>query len=161
YIEGDLKFRGFVVPDGIQQIFQAPPYDVVITATDGLSLLAGIVYTHANLPGGRNPMNYFRRILFHNLGNPLPIRWVNTLKNDAWPLEDDLFTGSLRWAPTGEGFTDYAGNVKNGQYILEHMLASMQCFIFQDEGRWNIWRVNDVVTGQFTYREIPADFEEF
>src|SRR5690606_23789712 len=87
YVEGVVKFKGFIVPDGIQRSFQSPPFDFTVTATDGLKLLSGIPYQHNNLPGGRNPMNYFRQILFHNLGLALPIRWVNTLTNDNWPLE--------------------------------------------------------------------------
>lgn len=158
YVEGVLHFQGFVVPDGIQQIFQSAPYDVVINATDGLKLLSGIPYVHNNLPGGRNPMNYFRQILFHNLGLTLPIKWVNTLTNDAWP-EEDVFTGSLRWSARGEGFSDYAGTVKDGLFILENMLKSMQCRIFQDGGYWVIWRINDVVSGQFTYKSISGDLD--
>lgn len=158
YIENVLKWTGFIDPDGLQKNFQAPPYDVQLTAVDGLMILDGIDYTHNNLTGGRVIINYFRQILFAtaNLGLPLPIRWVNTLINEEYPLEDDVFSGSVEWSPRGEGFTDYNGNYKSCMYILEGMLRSMQCRIYQAEGRWNIERVNDVVTGAFIYRETPG-----
>lgn len=158
YINNELKFKGFMVPDGIQQTFQSAPFEININAIDGLKLLSGITYSHDNLSGGRCILNYLRRILFSNsnLGLPLPIRWVCALTNDAFPLEEDIFSGSVRWSPRGEGFTDYVGNTKDCLYILEEMLRSIQCRIVQDNGKWVIWRINDVITGVFDVRETPA-----
>lgn len=158
YIENIIKWSGFLDSAGLQRPFQSAPYDLQLTATDGLMLLEGLDYTHANLTGGRVIINYFRQILFAtaNLGLPLPIRWVNTLTNPEFPLQTDIFSGSVEWSPRGEGFTDYNGNYKSCMYILEGMLRSMQCRIFQDEGRWNIMRINDIVTGEYIYRQTPA-----
>lgn len=158
YIEDALKWIGFIDPSGIQRIFQSPPYVVSITAVDGLMLLEGVDYTHDNLTGGRIILNYLRQILFDeaNLGIPLPIRWVNTLVNEEYPLEDDVFSGSVEWSPRGEGFTDYNGNVKSCLHILEEIIRSMQCRIYQAEGRWMIERINDMVTGEYIYRETPG-----
>jgi len=158
YINNSLEFKGFLIPDGIRRIFQAAPFELNMVATDGLMLLDNLRYTHNNLTGGRCILNYFRQILFsdNNLGLPLPIQWVNALKNANFPLEDDVFTGSLRWASRGEGFTDYNGNVKTCLYILENMLRSMQCRIVQDKGLWKIKRINDIVTGSYVYRETPG-----
>lgn len=156
YISGNIEFTGFIIPDGIQQYFKAAPFELNFTATDGLKLLSDIPYSHTELTGGRSIINYFRQILFANLGLPLPIRWANTLKNEAFLLEDDLFSGSVRWAANDEGFKDSQGKFKSGLYILEGMLKSMQCRIVQSGGRWVIWRINDVVTGQFNAKETPA-----
>lgn len=153
------QFYGYLIPDGIQQSFQAAPFELNLVATDGLMLLDSIPYTHNNLPGGRVIINYFRQILFNNpnLGLPLPIKWVNTLTNDAFPDEEDVFSGSVLWSARGEGFTDYQGNFKSCLYILEGLLKSMQCRIVQAEGYWVIWRVNDVVSGDFSYRTTSTD----
>jgi hypothetical protein len=157
YINDVLNWKGFVIPDGIQQTFQSAPFDVNITATDGLMLLDGINYSHDNLDGGRCPINYFRRILFSesNLGLMLPIRWVCSLTNPAFPGED-VFSGSVTWSPRGEGFTDYNGNYKSCLYIIENMLRSFQCRMHQSEGIWKIERVNDIVSGTVVYKEVQA-----
>lgn len=158
YIASVLKFKGFIISDGTQQMFQSPPFDFTITATDGLMLLDTTDYTHADLTGGRCILNYFRQILFAkaNLGLPLPIKWVNRLRNEAFPLELDILSGSGRWANAGEGFTDYNGNTKKCLYILEGLLRSMQSRIFQSDGYWKIERINDIVSGLYNYRETPA-----
>lgn len=163
YIDSVIKWKGFIIPDGIQRSFQSAPYEFNITATDGLMLLDGIDYSHDNLEGGRCIINYFRRILFSpsNLGLSLPIYWVNELVNDQFPLEEDVLSGSVRWSARGEGFTDYNGNYKSCMYILEGMLRSMQMRLKQTDGKWIIWRVNDVVSGEITYKYTPATLSGF
>lgn len=166
YIENAIKFSGFMVADGIVQAFQSAPFEVNINAADGLYLLDGIPYTHDNLDGGRCVINYVRRILFaqSNLGNPLPIQWCNTLKNDEFPLEDDVFSGSVEWSPYGDGFYEIKDSnyiYKDCYYILEGLLKSMQCRIVQDDGYWKILRINDVVSGEYTINEIGATQEGF
>jgi len=162
-VDSELKWKGFLIPDGIQQTFQSAPFELNITATDGLKLLDTLDYTHNNLQGGRCILNYFRQILFatNNLGMPLPIRWSCAVTNPAFPGEFDIFSGSVEWAPRGEGFTDYIGNYKSCLYILENMLRSLQCRMHQSNGAWEIERINDIVTGSSVYREIPATLEGF
>lgn len=157
YVDGVLKWRGFLVPDGVQQMFEATPYELNLTATDGLRMLDTIDYNHEDLAGGKCLLNYFRQILFanENLGLPLPIRWVNTLTNEEYPLELDVYSGSLRWGMEGEGFTDYNGNPKTCLYILENLLRCMQSRIYQADGMWIIERINDVAGGTYYYRETP------
>jgi len=165
YIENALKFSGFMVADGIIQIFQAAPFEVNINAADGLYLLDGIPYDPISGAGlDRNIINYIREILFYsnNLGNPLPVQWTNTLTNDEFPLEDDLFSGSIRWSPFGDGFSELKdGNYvyKDCYYILEGLLKSLQCRIVQDNGVWKIFRINDAVSGVYSINEIQANLD--
>lgn len=166
YVENALKFSGFMVADGIRRPFKPATFSVNINAVDGLSLLDGIPYTHQDLEGERCTINYFRNILFSedNLGNPLPLQWVNTLTNDEFPLEEDVFSGSLQWAASGEGFFELKDGepiYKDCNYILEGLLRSMRCRIVQDDGIWKIQRINDIVTGEFTIREMEATLEGF
>ena len=157
-IAGVTEFIGFLIPDGIQQTFQAAPYEINLTATDGIALLDTTNYTPGTIAGNRCVLLFLKDILFSpkHLGLILPIRWANTLTNDAFPLEADVFSGSVRWANRGEGFTDYQGNYKTCLYILENLLKCMECRIVQVSGRWVIWRINDVVTGEFHMYETPA-----
>lgn len=165
YRAGNLFWAGYLIPDGIQGALEASPTTLQLNATDGLSLLEEMTYSHNNLPGltstpTRCPMNYLRQILFStsNLGLPLPITWVNTLECTAFPGED-VFVGSVRWSARGEGFSSFQGDGqgKSCLYILEETLKSMQCRIFQCEGKWHIRRVPEIVTGEYTYKFINAD----
>lgn len=164
YIGNELKWKGFLITDGIQKSWASEPYYLDLTATDGLMLLDGIDYTHNNLEGGRCIINYFRQILFSssNLGIQLPLRWVSALTNEAFPLETDALSGSVRWAPRGEGFAtlyfDSQGNTaykyKSCLYILTELARSIQCRLFQSNGSWRLERVNDVAPGNYTVRQV-------
>lgn len=158
YVNSEIKFSGFLIPDGIQQTFQSAPFELNINATDGLMLLSGIKYQPGSISGSRNIISYLRDIFFssNHLNLMLPIKWVNTLTNDEYPLEADIFSGSLLWSARGEGFTDYNGTYKDCMYILDGMLRSMQSRIVQSGGKWVIWRINDVTSGSFIHRETPA-----
>lgn len=159
YINDELKFSGFIISDGIQQNFSSPPFELTLTATDGLMLLNSIPYSDNTLAGGKCILNYLRQVLFagNNLNLPLPIRWRNTLTNDAYPSENDVLTGSVKWSNlSNEGFIDSQGNPKSCFYVLEGLLKSMQSRIMQVDGRWIIWRINDVVSGVFPMRETPG-----
>lgn len=158
FVGGVLKWKGFLIPDGVQQLYHSTPFELNLVATDGLLLLEGIDYTHNNLQGGRCIVNYFRQILFasSNLGLNLPFIWVADLKNEEFPLEPDALSGSVRWSARGEGFTDYNGNYKSCLYILTEIARSIQCRLFQSDGMWHLERINDVVPGSFTYRRIDG-----
>lgn len=164
YIGNALKWKGFLITDGIQKQWASDPYELDLTATDGLMLLDGIDYSHNNLTGGRCIINYFRQILFasSNLGIQLPLKWVSSLKNEAFPFEQDALSGSVRWSPRGEGFASIFFNssgeasykYKSCLYILTELARSIQCRLFQSDGSWKLERVNDVVSGNFTVRQI-------
>lgn len=160
YINNSIKFKGFMLADGIQNTFNQAPFEVNINATDGVSLLDGIPYDITSGAGQqRNIINLIRQCLYFptNLNNALPIEWVNTLTNDQYPLEDDVFSGSIRFAPFGEGLYDTKDGVdiyKSCKYIVEGLLKSMQCRMVQSDGKWKIWRVNDAVTGSFELKSM-------
>lgn len=171
-ITGEIKWQGFLIPDGIQQTFQAPPYNIQFSCTDGLELLEKMPYSHNNLPGTtsdptRCPMNYIRNILYsiNNLNVKLPIHWTNTIQCSAFL--DDMFTGQVTWSARGEGFSSYqtesdgttAVIYKTCDYILRGILKSAQCNIKQTDGKWIIRRVNDVVTGEFNDKSILANLD--
>lgn len=168
YREDILKWVGFLVPDGISMPFLSTPYNVEIKAICGLTMLENLPYVHNDLQGttgdiSRCPINYIRNILFTNLGISLPIRWTNNLECTAFPDEDVLTT--IQWATTGEGFYSYQSG-QNGDdpgpsqscaYVLEGILKSMQCRIFQENGMWMIRRVTDTVTGNLIYKQVAAN----
>lgn len=174
YLNGVLKWQGFLVPDGISYPLLSQPNNITLTAICGLTMLSDIPYTHTDLPGLTGgfdycPMNYIRDILFLNLGSYLPIRWSNFLECTAFNGAD-VFTGGVQWSVNGEGYLSYQ-SISNGSsgdddgpgpqqtcdYILKGILQSMQCCIYLDNGRWNIRRVSDIVRVIVPYNQIAAD----
>ena len=160
YKAGNVFWTGYLKNEGIRQTFQSFPYPTTISFMCGLSMLDDIPYTHAALPGltsavSNCPMNYIRQILFaaSNLGLALPIRWSNGLQCTAFT--DDIFAGSVQWSPFGEGYLNYSP-AKTCGYILKGILRSQQCQIKQSGGKWIIRRINDLVTNNIAYKEIPA-----
>lgn len=167
YRENILKWTGFLITEGIQYPFKNVPYTLQLTATDGLSMLKDIPFNASYKPPGLTfetswcPLNYIRLILFYqyNLNLPLPIRWTNTLQCTAFPNED-MFAGSVQWAVDGQAYTSYQDEnliIKTCEDILKGILESAQCRIYQADGRWNIRRINDICSGSFNYKQIPAD----
>lgn len=157
-----LYWSGFLIADNIQYPLLGTPYQITLSAICGLTMLDQMPYVHADLEGGRVPMNYFRQILFNNLGIALPIRWTNSLQCTAF-IGEDVFTGGPQWAVNNDGFYSYqsgsegndAGPIRSNRYILEGLLKCFQCRIFQANGRWTIRRINDFISGSFNYRQIP------
>lgn len=170
YRENIQKWTGYIDPGSVQEPMKSYPYAFTFNAIDGLSMLTDIPYVHADLPGTDNntsrcPMNYIRQILFANLGIVSPIRWTNLLQCTAF-LNQDVFVGSVRWSQRGEGFLSYQsgqdgdspGPAQSCDYILTGILQSMQCRIYQADGRWNIRRIPDIVSRNvIPYSQISGD----
>lgn len=168
---GQLFWTGYLQPENIQWPMKSVPYDVELTFVCGLTLLDTMPYVHTDLMGttgskSRCPMNYIRNILFQsaNLGIKLPIRWTNHLQCTAF--SGDFFTGGVQWSPFNEGFYTYQQGINGEQqgplqtcgYILKGFLQATQCRIYQDNGRWVIRRINDIIPGTaILYNEISAD----
>src|SRR5690606_16797682 len=131
-----LEWTGYLMPDGVMEYYQDLPYEVELTATDGLKLLQGKEYSTNNwlLPEGFNQrcmISYIRDAIFKSdqLNKPLPIRWVGTLKN-LWSSPGfDAFT-QMVWSPRGEGYTDFNGNRFSTYFILENWLRATQCRMY-------------------------------
>jgi hypothetical protein len=163
YRNGVLYWYGYLITDGIQYPLQSYPHLTTLQAVCGLVMLNDIPYSLTELNGGRVPVNYFRDILYNNLGLQLPIRWVNNLQCTAF-IGEDVFAGGVEWSVNNEGFYSYQsgqdgdnpGQIKSCLYILEGILKSNQCRIFQANGKWNIRRINDTVTGDIAYKQVEG-----
>lgn len=165
-----LYWVGYMIAEGIQSPMRSEAFVLSLEAICGLTMLEYMDYVHSNnLPGvigmnnNRCPMNFIRMILFdsQNLNVPIPIRWTNKLTNKVYEGQD-VFVGAVQWSPRGEGFNEVDVNTgialpKKSNYILEGMLKSMQCRIYQSKGKWIIRRINDYYTGSFPYKQIAGN----
>lgn len=165
YKNNVLFWTGYLVPDGIQEFYQSLPYDVDLTATDGLKMLQGTIYGTNNWPLAtgivqRSFISHVRDMLFggSQLGKPLPIRWVGYLKNYITSAGLDAYT-QMTYSPRGEGYTDYNGNKYSSYYILENYLRALESRIYQRGGKWIIERIPDVMTGTWNWSEMSAEYD--
>lgn len=162
----DLWWTGYVIPDGIQRMLQPMPYPITITATDGLAMLKDVPFRLGNnwpMPAGvsnRSPMSFIRYILYGftsspHLGITLPIRFQCDIENVEY--SDSAIMGTISWGALGEAWTDFNGNSRTCEYILQGMLRAHQCQLRQFGGKWHIQRVNDVVGGTYTWTELGTE----
>lgn len=166
YKNNSLFWTGYLTPDGIQEYYQSLPYDVELTATDGLKLLQGTTYVTNNwpLPTGvtnRSFISHIRDILFNSnqLGKPLPIHWVGYLKqSQSGGILNDAFT-DCTYSPSGEGYTDFNGNKYSSYFIMDNYLRALQSRIYQFKGKWVVERINDIRTGTFNYIEMSTEYD--
>lgn len=169
YVENTLQWQGFLVPDGIQRQLESDPYIVEIKATDGLNLLRGIRFNYRNYSGGRAIINNMLDILQGDLAqgrtrSPLPVRWICTLTNPAYPGEDIINTDEL--SIDYRSIIDYdqldetsplLQQVKQYSYwLIENEMRAIGARLYQAGGRWVIERVNDVITGIYDWTEIDS-----
>lgn len=163
YRGAELWWTGYVIPDGIQRMLQPMPYPITITATDGLAMLKDVPFRLGNnwpMPAGvsnRSPMSFIRYVLYGftsspHLGITLPIRFQCDVDNVEY--SDSAIMGTISWGALGEAWTDFNGNSRTCEYILQGMLRALQCRLIQFGGKWHIQRINDVVGGTYTWTEL-------
>lgn len=155
---GQIKFKGWLISDGMQYEFNNLPSTVQITATSGLNLLDGISYSgFGGELGQRVPLNFFRRILQNSnqLGIQLPIRWTPTVQQNI--TLEDAFTSSI-WSANGQGY--YNLNIKTDvityvdcKYIIEGMAQSLKCRVIQIDGAWWVLGISESINDVLAYKE--------
>lgn len=158
-----LNWSGFLVPDGIQSPIRGHVnYELNLTATDGLKSSDGINFMYTN-PQGINidgyvseircPLNMIRQAL-NNIGNVLPIRWSCAMKS-VIDGSKDFFAGVVCIDSRGELVTY---NDINCQWLIENIVKSVNCKIFQEDGYWYIESFVDKIrnNGTLDYWEIDG-----
>lgn len=169
YRAGELYWSGYLISDGVQEIDSGVPFDVTLTAVDGLAFLDNTPLVWNNYTNGRiniggvlnaqrAPINAFRVALYEsaNLNNPLPIRWNSSLKNDS-KSSSDMIAGLTVINPRGE----LSQTEKTNYWWLENLCKSAQSWLYQRNGRWYINRYFDTygyeITTNTTSEQTPSN----
>src|SRR5690606_7172654 len=139
YRAGVLYWSGYLISDGIQEVDSGVPFDVTLTAIDGLQFLDNTPLMWNNYPSGRiningelnaqrAPINAFRVALYEpsNLGLPLPIRWNSSLKNDSRSTSD-MIAGTTVINPNGE----LSRKNLTAFWWLDNLCKSAQSWLYQ------------------------------
>lgn len=146
YRAGVLYWSGYLISDGIQEIDSGVPFDVTLTAIDGLEFAINRRFSWRNYPGAirvdsvasavRSPIHGYRGVLFDLI--PLPIKWNTSLKNDHYP-DRDMLAGATEIDPYGEFYF----SEKTAEWFLEELTKASQSWLYQRNAKWYINRYFD------------------
>ncbi|MBR4756008.1 MAG: hypothetical protein IK076_03620, partial [Bacteroidales bacterium] len=132
-VNGTVTWRGFITPELYSAPWIDPPYDVTITATDGL----GELKMHTFPALGRQSLEALFSTLLGATGLNLPIKMISTLENDSI---DDVYL----FADTTVNLDDMAGQTYYD--VLDKLLTSIHATIQQSEREWLLIRETDVTS---------------
>lgn len=145
---GTLIWTGYVATEIYSEPDIAPPYDVAITATDGLGVLREYTFPARGLQPVREQLNY----LLRQTGMTNPIRCVTSLQpNSGSPIV--LFDSrSIN--------LDYMAG-ENCYDVLSELLRTLHMTVTQYRGMWYLIRESDVAgklnsSGTIATYDVPS-----
>jgi hypothetical protein len=172
--DGEVEFKGYILPDEIQNFYADPPYFISLKATDGLPSLKGNLWGDGS--GGQGYGTY--QIQQYGLA-----RWCLLLKQCLDQLGYDYgythVVSSLRfnnafssglWGNIGtwsDILYDSSGVPVNTYDAINILLSGMKLTMFQHKGEfylvnWNdLWYINNGVVSVeygFCFYLFPPDF---
>lgn len=130
-VDSAVVWRGFVTPELYAAPWVDPPYDVQITATDGLGELKMLEWPAI----GSRTLGEILETILGATGLALPVRMISTAANDL-ATAADLLTG------TTVNLDHMAG--KSYYDVLDGLLGSLHYTILQRGGAWLLVRETDV-----------------
>lgn len=141
---GVIKFSGFIIPDNSEEEFIAPPYDVLLRATDGLGALKKIAYP---VPVGSKVdiKQRFIDIIAYALAMTNLNLDIVTICN----LYESKMANSLNDDPLAQASVNPLRMSENGKIldcytILEKICLQFGAFLVQDNGAWNYVRQSEL-----------------
>lgn len=126
-----VVWHGFITPELYSAPWIDPPYDVTLTATDGLGELK--MHTYPAL--GRQSLEALLLTLLGATGLSLPIRFISTMANDT-------IESTYLLADTTVNLDAYAG--KTYYEVLQKLLTCLHATIQQRGGAWLLIRETDI-----------------
>ena len=130
-VDEEIIWRGFITPELYSAPWIDPPYDVTITATDGL----GELKMHSFQKLGRQTLEAFLSTLLGATGLAMPLKFISTMASNVSDPEDLLAETSLSLDfMEGQSYYD----------VLQAILASLHATIRQHNGAWLLIRETDV-----------------
>lgn len=127
-------WTGFLATEIYSEPNIAPPYDVSVTATDGLGTLKEYLFE----PVGLQSLGAHMIDLLQKTGLDLAIDWAMSLSQAGGTVPDFVDTVSIN--------LDYMAG-ENCYTVLETLLVSLHATITQYDGRWLIIRETDIAVG--------------
>lgn len=147
-----IIWQGYLVPELYTEMWVDAPYDVQVTAVDGLGLLKFIDYTPK---GARRRLIDILADVLNNTGLVLPFHILSSLHDTWYPLSTVYEVSYINDATFAE---------KTCYEVLQEIMTATCASITQHENRWVIrrWKdtnVEDAV--EITLRETADGSDEY
>lgn len=168
--EGDLFWRGFIVPEQYNEPYRQPPYPIDISATDGLGDLKEFDFGYDTYaPNPFNPSQIIKTfnkysgrmrhidvivICLNKIGLDLPIYTAVGIFEDDMPTTDPYDPLYYIYVDADNYYPD---NVPLNCYdVLAEQLKPYGARIYQAEGAWNIVKF-DQQNGEYDKYKYSKD----
>lgn len=165
----DLYWQGYIISDGVQHPDSGVIFPIQLTAVDMIDAANEIEFINTDVGAitidgvvgsDKSPLNWIRKCLAYssNMANDMPIRWSCSVKNSQYPT-DDFFGGRTSLIYNYEEFQASRQETFVG-WILENIVKSVSCLLFQNGGYWYIVSLKDLaVSSTLTFNQITAGLE--
>lgn len=164
-VDGSTAWRGFITPELYSAPWIDPPYDVLLTATDGLGELK--MHTYAKL--GRQTLEALLSTMLGATGLSMPLKFVSTLEGQGYNALGER-TMDVAAANIISDLSIDLDYMEGQTYydVLQAILTSLHATIRQYRGVWLLVRetdVQDTMTGGpltvYDTSGTPYDVKEF
>lgn len=139
YRNEDLIWTGFVLPEKYSEPYISVPYDVSVSATDGLGILKDIPF---ELNGERTIFNIIQYCC-NQTGLLLDFIVYSSLMESSMNSDDSMLVQTSFNTSTFQEKTCYD--------VLEELLTSLDAFITENNGKWVIARYTDLNQSGYLY----------
>lgn len=139
YKNSSLIWTGYVLPEKYSEPYIPVPYDVSVTASDGLGILKDIPFTS----NGEKTLFDVIRFCCNQTGITLDFIALSSL------VESSMNTGNSVLVQTSLDVSTFQG--KTCYEVLESILISLDAFITEANGKWVIARYTDLDKESFLY----------
>lgn len=144
YVKNNItRFVGYLLPENYSEPFSPVPYNVELTATDGLKLLENFDFTddNGNKCVGKHSIISLIEMILNKLELYLPIYAAGNI------YEDQMNEAPGPWAQTYINadvfYSDKNGDsLPNCYDVLQKLLQNFTARIYQNRGRWEIININ-------------------
>ncbi len=139
YKNSSLIWAGYVLPEKYSEPYIPEPYDVSVTASDGLGILKDIPFTS----NGEKTLFDVIRFCCNQTGITLDFIVLSSL------VESSMNTGNSVLVQASLDVSIFQG--KTCYEVLESILTSLDAFITEANGKWVIARYTDLDKEGFLY----------
>lgn len=139
YKNSSLIWTGYVLPEKYSEPYVPVPYDVSVTASDGLGILKDIPFTLS----GEKTLFEVTRFCCNQTGMTLDFIVFSSL------VESSMNTGNSMLVQTSLDVSTFQD--KTCYEVLESILTSLDAFITEANGKWVIARYTDLDKEGFLY----------
>lgn len=142
-----LQWRGFISTDDCSEPYISGPRVFTLTALDGLAILKDEPYKWQDGTSGKDA--YGKRLLLNVIADCLQYTYTELDINIQCDIYEEVIAEFLELPPFNYNkvhtklFLYADGGPKNMYEVIECIMLSMECTIFQQFGRWHIKRFPD------------------